>query len=151
MKSNIDMMILDKALTLSEGNPLAFQVLMQLISTEKFNGLQDMMLLDVFQIQGEKIWKLYHDSCQENLNKFNRTMKVFTSSGYTKCEIQDNLNLTNAIPFLDDSIQIPGVPSYEDTSFGPCEVLWNDYVLENRKVVLPKINYYHQQQKMHSL
>ena len=54
-------------------------------------------------------------------------------------EIQDNLNLTNAIPFIDDSIIIDGVPQYGE-EFGPQNEKWDEYCDKNREVFIKKLN-----------
>ena len=63
---------------------------------------------------------------------------VLESGIYSQEEIQGNLGLIRAIPFLDDSIQIDGVPSYGE-EFGPKSSKWKEYLIANMKIIAPKI------------
>ena len=54
-------------------------------------------------------------------------------------EIQENLGLCYAVPFLDDSVKMEGIPSY-DEEFGPTDSKWDEYIKANREVVVPKIH-----------
>lgn len=132
-----DMNMMDMMMVMSEGNPGALTVLMQMM--QDFNGILNILLLDSLNIRGSKIWGLYSDCCGKNVGKFNRTLMALRVGTYTQEEIQGNLGLCYSLPFLDDSIQIEGIPSY-DQEFGPMDVKWNEYLEANREVVVPKIN-----------
>ena len=54
-------------------------------------------------------------------------------------EIQNNLRLIRAIPFIDDSIVIEGVPSY-DKEFAPLDDEWEEYCQLNREAFIKKLN-----------
>ena len=136
-KITSDMSIMDLMMVMSEGNPGALTVLMQMIQAPR--GFMDILLLDTLDIRGSKVWMLYSDSCGKNEGKFNRTLMALRCGAYSEEEIQENLGLTYALPFLDDSIQIEGVPSY-DEKFGPMDAKWDEYLKANREVVVPKIH-----------
>ena len=136
-KITSDMSIMDLMMVMSEGNPGALTVLMQMIQDPR--GSMDILLLDTLDIRGSKVWMLYSDSCGKNEGKFNRTLMALRCGAYSEEEIQENLGLTYALPFLDDSIQIEGVPSY-DEKFGPMDAKWDEYLKANREVVVPKIH-----------
>lgn len=135
-KITSDMNMMDMMMVMSEGNPGALTVLMQM--TQDPRSILDILLLDSLGIRGSKIWMLYSDSCGKNARKFNRTLMVLRSGAYTQEEIQGNLGLCYAMPFLDDSIQIEGIPSY-DEDFGPSHDKWDEYIKANKEIVAPKI------------
>lgn len=132
-----DMSIMDVMMVMSEGNPGALTVLMQMIQNSR--GFTDILLLDTLDIRGSKVWMLYSDSCGKNEGKFNRTLKALRCGAYSEEEIQENLGLCYAVPFLDDSVQMEGIPSY-DEEFGPTDSKWDEYIKANREVVVPKIH-----------
>lgn len=136
-KITSDMNMIDMMMVMSEGNPGALNVLMQMMQDPR--SIMDILLLDSLDIRGSKIWMLYSDSCGKNNGKFNRTLMALRVGAYTQEEIQGNLGLCYALPFLDDSIQIEGVPSY-DQEFGPMDAKWNEYIKANREAMIPKIN-----------
>lgn len=136
-KITSDMSMMDMMMVMSEGNPGALTVLMQMMQDPR--SIMDILLLDSLDIRGSKIWMLYSDSCGKNVGKFNRTLMALRGGAYTQEEIQGNLGLCYALPFLDDSIQIEGVPSY-DKEFGPTDAKWEEYLKANRESVVPKIH-----------
>lgn len=136
-KITSDMSIMDMMMTMSEGNPGALTVLMQMMQDPR--GFMDILLLDTLDIRGSKVWMLYSDSCDKNTGKFNRTLMALRCGAYSEEEIQENLGLCYALPFLDDSIEMEGVPSY-DEEFGPMDAKWDEYLKANREVVVPKIH-----------
>lgn len=135
-KITSDMNMMDMMMVMSEGNPGALNVLMQMMQDPR--SFMDILLLDSLDIRGSKIWMLYSDSCGKNTGKFNRTLMALRCGAYSQEEIQGNLGLCYAMPFLDDSIQIEGVPSY-DEDFGPTHDKWDEYLKANKEAVAPKI------------
>lgn len=136
-KITSDMNMMDMMMVMSEGNPGALNILMQMMQNPR--SMMDIFLLDSLDIRGSKIWMLYSDSCSKNPGKFNRTLMALRVGAYTQEEIQGNLGLCYALPFLDDSIQIEGVPSYNQ-EFGPMDAKWDEYIKANREAMVPKIN-----------
>ena len=137
LKPNMDM--IEMIMTISEGNPGAIKVIKEML--KKPNGLMDILLLDSLDIRGSKIWLIYNDCCNQDMNKYNRTLKALIGGAFSEEEIQENLELgrtSRSIPFLDDSVQIEGIPSY-DEDFGPTDEKWDEYIQANRNIVVPKI------------
>ena len=58
---------------------------------------------------------------------------------FSEDQIQTNLNLGRAIPFIDDTIVIEDVPTYEK-EFGPLDEKWEDFCNKNREAFIKKIN-----------
>ena len=136
-KLTSDMSMIDVMMVMSEGNQGALTLLMQMMYNPR--GRMDIILLDSLDIRGSKIWMLYSDCCGKNVGKFNRTLMALRAGAYTQEEIQGNLGLCYALPFLDDSIKIEGIPSY-DQEFGPMDDKWDEYIKANREAIIPKIN-----------
>lgn len=122
---------------MSEGNPGAISVLAQMMENER--GLLDVLLCDSYGIRGSKLYMLNNDCCNKNKDKFDRTLKMIRLGVFSYKEIQDNLNLSYAIPFIDDSIIIDGVPKYGE-EFGPQDEKWEEYCDKNREVFVKKLN-----------
>ena len=131
-----DMSIMDMMMVMSEGNPGALTVLMQMMQDPR--STLDILLLDSLDIRGSKIWMLYSDSCNKDMGKFERTLMVLRSGAFSTEVIQGNLNLCYAQPFLDDTITIEGVPAYGE-HFGPTHPKWKEYIEAQKNVVIPKI------------
>lgn len=139
-----DMNMMDMMMVMSEGNPGALTILMQMLQSPK--GLLDILLLDSLDIRSGKIWMLYSDCSNKDMGKYNRTLMALRCGAYTQEEIQGNLGLCYAIPFLDDSVKVEGVPSYEE-EFGPTHKNWDEYIRANKEVVAPKIHEKMEQEK----
>lgn len=123
---------MDIVILMAEGNPGALTVLIQMMKSTR--SFLDILLLDLLDIRGSKIWVLYNDCCGQNIDKFYRTLMVLRCGAYSNEEIQGNLNLCRAIPFLDDSI-----PTYNE-DFNEAYDKWEEYVKANRQIVAPKIH-----------
>lgn len=136
-KITSNMSIMDMIMVMSEGNPGAITILADMLNDP--TGILDIFLLDSLEIRGSRIWMLYSDCCEKNKKKFDRTLMALRCGAYLEEEIQANLSLCRAVPFLDDSIQIEGVPSYEE-NFGPTNDKWEEYIEANKVVVVPKIH-----------
>ena len=131
-----EMNFLDLLNIIGEGNPGAIEVIMKTLKSDK--GEKDLLLLDTKDIRGEKLWKLYSDCCGKNMFKYKRTLMALQSGIYSNEQIQGNLSLQRAIPFLDDSVIDQGFPSYEK-KFGFGDEKWNVYLKENYDLVAPRI------------
>lgn len=134
---NMDM--IEMIFTISEGNPEAIRVMKEMLKNP--NGLMDILLLDSIDIRGSKIWLIYNDCCNQDMNKYNRTIKALIGGAFSEEEIQENLELgktSHSIPFLDDSVNIEGVPSYEE-HFDQAGEKWDEYIEANRTIFVPKL------------
>lgn len=67
--SAVDIMV-----KMSEGNPGAITVLMQLMKEPI--GLMDVLTLDDMGIRGSQIWVGYKDYCKQDIVKFKEAIKV---------------------------------------------------------------------------
>lgn len=124
-KLTADMNTMDVLITMAEGNPGALNVLMGMIKDPKTSFI-DILLCDSLGIRGSKLYKLHNDCCARNDEKFARTLMMLRSGIFTDDQIQNNLDLIGALPFIDDSIVIDGVPPY-GKDFGPTHEKWGEF------------------------
>lgn len=129
-----NMKFLDMMEVMSEGDSRALTVLKEMIYHLDVFKPDDIFLLDLLGIRGTKIWTLYSDCCNNNIYKFKRTLMVLKDDVYSEEEIQGNLELHHAIPFLDDSFD-----KIYEKKFGPNDENWGKYVNANRELIAPKI------------
>jgi hypothetical protein len=138
-KLNGNMNMMEMIFTMSEGNPGAMRVVMEMMKDPR--SFMDILLLDSLDIRGSKIWLVYNDCCNQDMNKYNRTLMALRCGAFSEKEIQENLELgrtSRSIPFLDDSVKIEGVPSYEE-HFGPTDEKWDEYIEANRAIFVPRL------------
>ena len=124
-KINQNMDFMDVVLTMAEGNPEAIAVVIELFSIP--TGPSDILMLDNMDIRGERLYMLHNDCCYRNPKKFKRTLAMLRAGVFTEEQIQDNLGLCYALPFIDDTIEIEGVPPYGE-DFDPTHPKWNEWV-----------------------
>ena len=129
-KITANMTIMDMIVVMSEGNPGAISVIAQMMQDP--HSILDIILCDSLDIRGSKLYMLYNDCCGRNIAVFNRTLKMLRAGIFTMEQIHSNLELIRAIPFIDDTIIIEGVPSYEET-FGPGNEKWEEYCRKNKE------------------
>lgn len=135
---------MDMIMTMCEGNPGALNVVMQMINDAR--GFVDILLCDSLDIRGTKLYMLFSDCCDMNIDKFHRTLLMFKGGVFSEEQIQANLDLTYAIPFIDDSIVIDGVPPY-GKDFGPGEDNWKEFCDKNKEAFTQKLDAVLEQQK----
>lgn len=123
-KINNKMDIEEMVLVMSEGNPGAVMVLVDMLSD--FTGMLDILMLDSMDIRGSRLYKLNNDCCGRDLKKFRRTLMMMRDGVFTQEQIYSNLDRCYALPFIDDSIKIEGVPPYGE-DFGPIHPVWNEW------------------------
>lgn len=123
-KINGDMGIQEMIFTMCEGNPGAMMVIMGMISDPA--GVMDILMLDGMDIRGEKLYMLNNDCCKRDPAKFKRTLMMIRSGVFTQEQIHANLERCYALPFIDDSIKMDGVPPYGE-DFGPGNPMWEKW------------------------
>lgn len=69
-KISLDMSVLDIVTEMSEGNPGALTVMMDLISKNPDSGVFTLLHLDDMNIRGSQIWVGYKDYAGEDIAKF---------------------------------------------------------------------------------
>ena len=132
-----NMSTVDMIMTMCEGNPGAMNIIMQMMNDPR--GLMDILLCDSLDIRGSKLYMLYNDCCEKNNDKFNRTLTMLRCGVYSQEQIQANLDLVRAIPFIDDSIVIEDVPPYGN-DFGPSNKKWAEFCAENKEAFISKLS-----------
>ncbi len=147
-KIKFNMSTFEMAMVMSEGNPGALSVVMEMMKDPR--GFMGILLCDSLDIRGEKLYMLHNDCCDRENEKFYRTLKMFNSGVFSTKEIQDNFSLVRAIPFIDDSIEIEGVPPY-GIDFGPGDDKWDEFCAKNREAFIQKLGSSLEKQKSKKL
>ena len=142
-----DMSTMDMIMTMCEGNPGALNVIMQMMNDPR--SFMDILLCDSLDIRGSKLYMLFNDCCGRDTDKFNRTLMMLRCGVFSEEQIQGNLGLVRAMPFIDDSIVIDGVPAY-GKDFGQTDEKWEEFCDKNREAFTKKLNAVLEQQKGHS-
>ena len=124
INGNMNMMEMEMVMTMSEGNPGAMSVIMGMMQDP--TGLLNIFMLDSMDIRGSHLYMLNSDCCRRDPAKFKRTLMMFRSGVFTQEQIHENLERCYALPFIDDSIEMEGVPSYDD-DFGPTHPKWDEW------------------------
>ena len=81
---------------------------------------------DYYDIIGDRIYKLYHYCCNDNIYDLDETMMLFRFGAFSKEEIIDNLESENPIPFLNKDVMY-----YKDENHN-----MNDYIKELRDLYI---------------
>ena len=134
-KLSSDMDILEIANIMSEGNPGALETFMQMVNNDQ---IMDIYLCDSLDIRGYKLYMLNKDCCGKNTNKLKCTINMFRNNTFSKEEIQNNLNLTYALPFIDDSITVNGIPAFNNCD--PNNDNWDEFCKKNRESFIKRYN-----------
>jgi hypothetical protein len=134
---NASMTALDMVVTMSEGNPGAINVVMTMLSNPDLAPF--LLLCDTLGIRGSRLYMLHNDCCGRNNEKFKRTLTMIKRGVFTEEEINDCLNLPYALPFIDDSIVIDGVPPYGE-AFDESHPKWREFCEKNRAAFLAKLS-----------
>ena len=142
-----NMNTMDIVMTMCEGNPGALNVLMQMMNDPR--GFMDILLCDSLDIRGSKLYMLHNDCCKRNNDKFYRTLMMLRNGVYSAEQIKSNFDLVYAIPFIDDSIVIEGVPPYGE-NFGPANEKWEEFSAKNKEIFTQKLNEALEEQKRRS-
>ncbi len=143
-KLTLNMDPMEMIMTMSEGNPGAINVLMEMMRNPR--SFMDILLCDSLDIRGSKLYMLHNDCCRSDTNKFNRTLMMLRCGVFTDEQIHDNLNLIRALPFIDDSIEIEGVPPYGE-EFGPRDEKWEEFCSKNKESFVKRLNEVVEQEK----
>lgn len=131
-----NMSIRDMILVMSEGNPGAMTVLVEMLRDPR--GIFRILLLDTYDIRGSKIWGLYKDCSGENMEKFYKTLEIIRGGAYSKEEIKANLELPYSLPFLYDSVKEEDYTK-DGEKLMPFSDGWLGYVEANRALLIPKL------------
>ena len=136
-KLGLDMSMFDIVFTMSEGNPGALNVVMQMLEDPSLT--LDLLLCDSYGIRGSQLYMLHNDCCGRNNDKFRRTLKMIRCGIFSREQIKENLNLPRAIPFIDDNIVIEGVPPYGE-EFKISDPKWQEFCDKQKAAFTEELN-----------
>jgi len=97
-KIEMDMHIRDTIVEVADGNIGALNACMEIINTDL--GLNKIEYLYAKKIYGSKLYMLWNDCCNRNIEWFNKTVDAFNNDDFTDDEIHENLNQGRATPFV---------------------------------------------------
>lgn len=93
----------DIIIKLSEGNPGAVSVVTEMMRKDDWDndapGFTKILLLDSMGIYGDKIWMLYNDCCDRDLDQMNIVLCNWQMGKLTTQEISLNLSEGRGKPF----------------------------------------------------
>ena len=136
-KIKSDMSVYDVIRVMSEGNPGAMKVIMEML--QEPTGFLKLLVLDSMDIRGARLYMLHNDCCGRNMKKFNRTLELLNYGVFSHDEIMANLNVNAyALPFIDDELDIEGIPSY-DEEFSYSHEKYEEFATMNRKNLLKQL------------
>jgi hypothetical protein len=115
---------------LTNGSSDALRFLQELMLSHL--GYQYIIILWNLDIRGTQISNLYDNSCGRNIEKVKRTILLFAAGVISIDDIKKNLDRRYAIAFIDDSIQIDGVPEYGE-KFDLSHLLWDEWCETQKK------------------
>lgn len=122
--------------TMADGNPGAMMIVFNILSSDEM--LYRLLTLNKLNIRGEQIYKLFNDCCDQNTQKYIRTIDMIEFNVFIKEEVLSNLNLVRSIPFIDDNIQIKNLTSY-DNQFGSNNEYWDIYCQKQKESFINRI------------
>ena len=131
----IDM--LNFAMTMSEGNPQALASVTTLMHTQY--GMMGLILCHLANIRGVELHRLYKECCDCDPFIFERSSSMIQNGVFSKEQVRRNIYSNDPIPFVDESIEIYGVPDFGEL-FGPAHYKWKEYCDESRKSFSHRLN-----------
>lgn len=93
-KINVGDTVATMAIKMGEGNPGGLSVVIRLINHKGKSGSDGMLhllLLDVLEIYGSKLWMLYKDCCGEDFDVLIKTILSFDIKVLTKEQIHEHI------------------------------------------------------------
>lgn len=132
-----DIYLTNMAFAMSQGNPIALSSVLELMHTKY--GMMGLILCDLSNIRGMELHLLYKKCCDRNPYKFERTSSMINNKVFSEEQVRRNIYSNNPIPFIDDDINVEGVPKYGET-FGPVHYKWDEYCMANRKSFSKRLN-----------
>lgn len=128
---------LTMAMIMSEGNPKVLALVSILMRSRP--GATGLVMCLFSNIRGMNLYTLYKECCNSNHFLFERTALLINSGVFSKKQIKENISSNNPIPFIDESLQIYGVPSLGEM-FGPNHYKWKEFCEENKKSFINRFN-----------
>ncbi len=115
-----------------QGNPGALTVVEKMLKDPDPRHMFDIVYLEGYDIRGPRLWQFYSDGADKNYDKFSRTIFLMRMGVFTEEEVNTNLDMICAIPFINDDIIIEGVPAYGE-DFGLGHEKWEEYCLKQKE------------------
>ena len=97
---------LDVITKMSEGNPGATKVLAQLMMRETLDGLGTILLFDTIGLYGRRIYMLWNDCCDRDLERVLQIMEAFRSGKIIIESIHEHVQDPRGTAFTDQELGI---------------------------------------------
>lgn len=97
MKIKADMTVLDTCMAMGEGNPGAIVCVIEMMNQ---GMLLDLLMLDTKEVYGEKLYMLWNDCCDRDMEKYKKTLELIRTGAITDEQLHANLNQCRARSFI---------------------------------------------------
>lgn len=95
---------MDAALKMSEGNPGALQVVMNLMQDPNPHGFMRLLSCDSIGLYGSKLYMLWNDCCGRNMVKFNAVIDAWQQGRISTETIMEHVSGGWGTPFEEEFI-----------------------------------------------
>lgn len=105
-KINLKDTVQDVIVKLSEGNPGALTTLTELANSYKnfLDVVPDYLTIDMMGLYGSKLYMLWNDCCNRNIEKFKQIIKLYREGKITSIDIDDRVKNVGYGKSFDDLI-----------------------------------------------
>lgn len=97
MKINANMTVMDTCIAMGEGNPGAIVCAIEMMNNGMF---LDLLMLDTKEVYGEKLYMLWNDCCDRDMEKFKKTLELIRAGEITDAQLHANLSQCRATSFI---------------------------------------------------
>lgn len=97
IKANMD--VKEVLLVMADGNPGALTCMVNMLNSYE-EAILYLLYFDSMEIYGEKIYMLWNDCCDRDMQKFKKTIQYLQSGKVSREEIHKNLERPRAEPFI---------------------------------------------------
>ena len=91
---------------MGEGNPGALNVLLALMKRETPDGVGTILLFDTLNIYGARIYQLWNDCCDRDLERVLQVMESFRCGKITREAIHEHVDRPRGTAFTDEELGI---------------------------------------------
>ena len=92
--------MLDIICDFSEGNPGCAEFIMESLNKTPQFMMKVLMFADNNEIYGSKLYMLWNDCCDRDLDKVDKTIDYLLTNKVSQATIHENLNRGRALPFI---------------------------------------------------
>ena len=90
----------------SNGNPGAMQALIELLNLSPEKMFQNLLTLDRMELYENKLYMLWNDSCDRNVEKMQDIIKAYRSGRIKKSDIDERIKKVGRGKKFDDLLEV---------------------------------------------